>query len=95
MKLYLISQNIVCNYDTYDSAVVAAESPEEARKIHPSIYVTHIKEGKWFGTYSKGGEYENEEDSWVKCSQAGQVLAEYLGETERERGLILASFNAG
>lgn len=36
MKLYLISQNLVDGYDTYDSAVVAAKSEE-----HTSIYILH------------------------------------------------------
>ena len=35
MKLYLISQDVNNDYDTYDSAVVAAESEEEARRIVP------------------------------------------------------------
>ena len=54
MKLYLISQSMRCDYDTYDSAVVAAESESDARTIHPSIYVTHHKNGKWFGRYTGG-----------------------------------------
>lgn len=36
MNLYRISQNWNTGYDTYDSAVVAAESEDEARLIHPS-----------------------------------------------------------
>ena len=95
MKLYLITQNIVNGWDTYDSAVVSAESPEDARKIHPSEYVTHMTNGKWFGTFTRGGEYENESSCWVKYSEIEQVQTEYLGETDRERGVILASFNAG
>ena len=35
MNLYLISQSVNNEYDTYDSAVVAAESEEDATKIHP------------------------------------------------------------
>ena len=35
MNLYLISQDVNNNYDTYDSAVVQAKSEEEARKIYP------------------------------------------------------------
>ncbi len=35
MKLYLISQVENDDYDTYDSAVVAAESEDEARLIRP------------------------------------------------------------
>jgi len=95
MKLYLIRQDIVNDFDTYDSAVVAAESPEDARKIHPSKFVTHITNDMWHGTYVGGGEYENESSGWVKYSDIGQVQTEYLGETEIYRGVVLASFNAG
>ena len=35
-NLYLIYQNCNQSYDTYDSAVVVAESEEEARRIHPN-----------------------------------------------------------
>lgn len=35
MNLYLISQDENTGYDTYDSAVVAAETAEDAAKIHP------------------------------------------------------------
>ena len=35
MKLYLISQDRNCGYDSYDSAVVAATTPEKARLIIP------------------------------------------------------------
>jgi len=31
MKLWIISQSVNRGYDTYDSAVVAAETEEEAR----------------------------------------------------------------
>lgn len=36
MNLYLLTQTKVTGYDTYDSAVVAAGSLEEARGIHPN-----------------------------------------------------------
>ena len=36
MNLYLISQNHNNDYDTYDSAVVVAESAESAKRMHPS-----------------------------------------------------------
>lgn len=35
MKLWLISQAVNTCYDTYDSAVVAAETAVEAQQIHP------------------------------------------------------------
>ncbi len=37
MKLWLISQKVNTGYDTYDSAVVAAETEEQARKTSPAI----------------------------------------------------------
>ena len=36
MKLFKIYQNINTDYDTFDSAVVVANSAEEAQNIHPS-----------------------------------------------------------
>jgi hypothetical protein len=38
MKLYLISQEVNNEYDTFDSAIVAANSAEHARFIHPACY---------------------------------------------------------
>lgn len=35
MNLYLIAQDENTGYDTYDSAVVCAESEDDARQIHP------------------------------------------------------------
>lgn len=35
MNIYLISQNSHTGYDTYDSAVVVAESADAARFLHP------------------------------------------------------------
>lgn len=37
-KIYLISQNENTDYDTYDSAVVVADSEEVAKMIQPSPY---------------------------------------------------------
>jgi len=94
-----MTQNISVGYDTFDSVIVSADSPNDARTIHPSEFVTHSTDGKWMGTYSGGSnagcEYENESSCWVKFSEINQIQIECLGLTERERGVILASFNAG
>ena len=42
MELYLISQDINNDYDTYDSAVVCAENEEEARNMYPGGYVSTV-----------------------------------------------------
>lgn len=100
MKLFLISQSRVDGYNTYDSAVVAAESESDARNIHPCQYVTHAANGKWMGTYAAGKRYGAEycmddDDEWPKYKDIDCVKVEYLGETDKQRGVILASFNAG
>lgn len=98
MKLYLISQEENNGYDTYDSAVVAAASEAEAKRIDPSGFRRwdSIKEAWMFryadGTEKPEGKYDF--NSWV--SHPDNVKAEYIGESARvEAGLVLASFNAG
>jgi hypothetical protein len=99
MKLFVISQDINTDYDTYDSAVVAAESEDDARTINPSRFVTHTKNGKWMGTYSGGSsageEYEMDGDNWVEYQDIQKIKVKYIGAGELKRGVVLASFNAG
>ena len=96
MNIYLLEQDEETGYDTYDSCVVIAESENAARNINPSQFATHVKDGKWMGTYTKGGEYENESDSWVKYSQIDQIKVTLLGVAleGKEAGVVCASFNA-
>lgn len=97
MNIYLLEQGINNGYDTYDSCIVYAKSEEEARNIHPSQFVTHTKEGKWMGTYSKGGEYEQDNGGWVEYKNIDKITVTLLGKAIKEvnKGVILASFNAG
>ena len=99
MNLYLISQDVNNDYDTFDSAVVAAESEGDARTISPCGFVTHVADGHWMGTYpggrDKGKAYKRSGISWVSYSDIGNVTVKYLGVTKLERGLVLSSFNAG
>jgi len=81
MKLFLISQDEDCGYDTYDSAVVAAETPEEASKMHPS------GDNKRFGkTWSA---WCNKPES-VTVEYLGEADISI-----KEPTVICASFNAG
>lgn len=77
MKLFIISQDINNDYDTYNAAVVAAHDEEDARSIHPN------------GWQTAGDKFDY---SWVHPSQ---VHVKYLGETDEERGVVIASFYAG
>ena len=85
MKLYLISQDEENGCDTYDSAVVAAESEEIARNIDPSKDGQLITEAEWNKFYG----------SW--CNKPELVTVRYLGEAVEgtEQSVICASFNAG
>jgi hypothetical protein len=80
MKLFLISQNQNNNYDTYDSAVVAAPDEETARNMSPSNGLPE----SWGDKYS----------SW--CPGPQYVLVRYIGEAVNvDQGVVCASFNAG
>lgn len=82
MNLYLISQNERIGYDTYDYAVVAAETSDEAKKIHPSKYV--MEKEDW-----------DNNDTWA--SSPSSVEAKLIGKAldAKFTGIVLASFNAG
>jgi hypothetical protein len=52
--------------------------------------------GTYSGGNAVGSEYENDDGrSWPKYSDIGCIEVEYLGETNKERGVVCASFNAG
>ena len=79
MKLWLISQTETQGYDVYDSAVVAAESAEEASHLHPGEYTT------WDDNYpSWATKPEN-----VKVELIGDAAPDVT------KGVVCASFNAG
>jgi hypothetical protein len=83
MKLWLLKQFESNGYDTYDSMVVAAETEDDARLIHPSI-----------GWQNKTG-WPTVYDDWAKTPD--QVKVTLIGEAVdgTEPGAILRSFNAG
>lgn len=83
MKLWRITQDVNGGYDTYDCAVVAAETEEKARRIHPSTPRDEkLWNKRWF-------------HDWA--SSPDQVAAEFIGDAVEgtEEGVIVASFNAG
>jgi hypothetical protein len=97
MNIYLMSQVLNDDYDTYDSVVVAAKSAEDARTIHPNPWVTHIKNNEWMGTYVNGGEYEKNSSEWVVFNDISEIKVKVIGKANAslERGVINSSFNAG
>ncbi len=79
MKLFKISQTENTNYDTYDSAIVAALDEEAARNIRPSASYD------WDDSYSP----------WCQSPTAVTVEYIGEAKEGTEAGVILASFNAG
>lgn len=80
MNIYLISQTVNDDYDTYDSAVVCAESSDAARLIHPhptGCSVENYDSGDW--AYPA--------DVSVKCIGVAKL--------DTPEGVICSSFNAG
>ncbi len=80
MNLYLLTQDEENGYDTYDSVVVAAESEDEARLIHPSGWVV-----KW----------SDFRGVWCRSPESVAVEKIGKAKTGTLSGVVLASFNAG
>ena len=80
MKLYLLEQNDNNDYDTYDSCLVCAENEADARTIDP--------DGNTF-------EENNRWSSWARSKEA--ITCQEIGEAngKQQRGVVIASFNAG
>jgi hypothetical protein len=86
MNLYLLTQKDNINYDMFDGMVVAAESEESARKLHPLS-----EENKKF--WEDRGEYWK---SGVWANSSENVLVKYLGKADPslEEEIILTSYVA-
>lgn len=80
MNLYLISQDQYDGYDTFDSVVVASESENDAKQIHPAGY------DDFAGHVSC---------LWCDNPNLVQVKLLGVAIPGTKRGIILASFNAG
>lgn len=87
MKIWRISQKANNYWDTYDSAVVFAETEEDARMTHPIKY-----------EFEKGEVWDGKHRNYGPWCDAKDVTVEYLGTTDRvvpNKTVICASFNVG
>lgn len=92
MNLYLLTQDENNDYDTYDSCVVAAESPEDAVLINPNGEVYGSNPASKFDGWDKG----TRRDYGTWCSSPEKVKARLVGvAAEGVTGVVCASFNAG
>lgn len=94
MKLYKISQDLNNDYDTYDSAIVAANSIDDARTIHPENEPQWGKQTK--EEYVRRGYYPGDRE-WIPFSDIDKINVEYIGTAAKgtKRGVILSSYNSG
>lgn len=79
LYLWLITQDVWRGYDTYDSAVVAACTEEEARATHPSG--DNRQFGQHFPTWAR--------PDFVQVARIGRA------DSTLSPGVVCASFNAG
>jgi len=81
MKLWMLTSDTY-GYDTYDRVVVAAQTEDRAKNIHP--YDEMFAQDNWEKMRGMWGPKES-------------VKAKYIGAAKRgtKEGVILGSFNAG
>ena len=84
MNLYLISQTVNDDYDSYDSAVVCCGNADIARNMHP-----------FDGTPVKWGTEEERWNGWA--AKLEDVTVTFIGIADPfiKEGVVCASFNAG
>lgn len=72
MKLYLISQEVNNDYDTYDSVVVAAENEERAKLVHKldteKYFTSWVRDTKDLTVEYLGEAKEGTEESEILAS---------------------------
>ena len=82
MNIYLLTQEGVRDYDTYDSCVVVADTEEDAARIHPS--------------HSGGWEDRPQFAVWAnKPENVKVVLVGTAASTFKAGDVVVSSFNAG
>jgi hypothetical protein len=96
MNLYLISQAENTDYDSYDSAVVAAVSEEEARNMSPDYDSNKSWNPPGKGIFmdwaaAKASPFKD----WATSPANVEVRLLGVAAPGVERGVICASFNAG
>lgn len=79
MKLWLLTQSDNKRYNTYDSCVVAANTEQEAKEIHPRE--------------QDGWKYHR--SSWANSPETVKAICIGTANDGTNAGLVIASFNAG
>lgn len=90
--LWLISQDVNGGYDTFDSAVVVAETEQQAKETFPGDYPHVWKVDAWY--HDNGDKVDTRYGCWATPDQ---VTARYIGVARPSLpiGSVISSFNAG
>jgi len=98
MNIYLITANKNHGgYDTYDSAVVVAESEDAARVTSPSDYYRWV-DGQWHFVYADGRTEPDSRYDWPNNPlDSGVVDVQLVGAAApgSKAGVVCSSYNAG
>jgi hypothetical protein len=92
MKLWLISQDVNTDYDTYDSAVVVAQNEDAARRIHAGGNRIWRDDYWRYPDGSKAEEFGS--GTWALPSAVSATLIGEAAENLEDGQVICASFNA-
>ena len=95
MNIYLISQNVNQDYDTYDSAVVVAADEDSARHIHPYGCIWSSSLECWVGVDIHGHTYSTVDTAWTTPDNVKVMLIGTENGNYDTGTVICASFNAG
>ena len=95
MNLYLVSQDVNNDYDTYDSFVCVADNEGDARKIHPASSDYQVVGGNWCYRTELGDLQIYSNLEWCLCEDVDVQLIGIADSKYTEEQVILASFNAG
>jgi len=96
LKVYLISQTVNHDYDSYSDAVVIAENEEVAKRIHPRGHINYSwsdKDNEWQYKYNRD---LSAEDEWTTPKDITCILvAEVVSPTYTAGQVVCASYHAG
>ena len=96
LSFYLLTQTENEGYDTYDSCVVCAESEDEAKRICPDEYcIWNESKCGWVWKNPVDPDAECRVTDWA--TRLENVHCKLIGTAAQgiEKGVVIASFNAG
>jgi hypothetical protein len=96
LKLYLIERvNDECDYDEWESAVVAAYSEDEAKHIYPAGGTWDAKNDKWVLAPELRREWNDDPKEWVRPELVKATMIGYAHGDINAGSVVHNSFRNG